>query len=195
MMGLGAVARRARAAGGVDVHALDALCDQTRRTLVEAREAVVAMRTSTDALRPLAARLEETARRILEGTGVGAHVVSSGTPRPLPPEVDEQVVRVASEAITNARTHAACRAVEVTCAFGDHALTVRVRDDGRGFDPAAVETNGHYGLVGMRERAASIGATLAVTSAPGDGTEVVLVVSTAAGEWAQPGRAAALQER
>jgi signal transduction histidine kinase len=103
-------------------------------------------------------------------------VTPSGTPRPLSPEVEEQVVRVVAEATTNARKHAACRAVEVTCAYGGDELTVRVRDDGRGLDPARADANGHYGLVRMRERADAIGARLSVESAPGRGTTVRLEV-------------------
>jgi signal transduction histidine kinase len=178
MMSLSAIAWRARAPGGVDPEALDVLCDQTHRTLVEAREAVVAMRASTDALLPLHRRLGDTAGRIFTGTGVDVRVTPSGTPRPLPPEVDEQVVRVAAEAMTNARAHAACRVVEVTCDYGRRGLVVRVRDDGRGFDPAVACADGHYGLVGMRERADAIGARLAVESAPGAGTTVRLEVPT-----------------
>jgi signal transduction histidine kinase len=174
MMGLGAVAKRARAPGGVDPRELDELCDETRRTLVEARDAVVAMRTSTDARRPLDARLGDAARRIFRGTAIDVRVIPSGAPRPLPPDLDEQVMRVASEAMTNARTHADCRAVEVTCAYGRGGLVVGVRDDGRGFDPAVATANGHYGVRGMRERAAAIGAQLAVDSAPGRGTTVRL---------------------
>ena len=188
MMGLGAVARRERAP---DARALEALYDQTRRTLVEARQAVVAMRTSTDALPPLETRLREAAGRIFASTGIDARVVPSGTPRPLPPDVDEQVLRVATEAMTNARAHAACRVVEVTCAYGPRELTLRVRDDGRGFDPAVAGANGHYGLVGMRERAAAIGARLTVRSAPGAGTEVALVVPAAEGRrrwWSRSAR-------
>jgi nitrate/nitrite-specific signal transduction histidine kinase len=56
-----------------------------------------------------------------------------------------------------------------------------VRDDGRGFDPSQASPTGHWGLIGMRERAASIGATLTVTSAPGAGTEVVLVLPEPSG--------------
>jgi signal transduction histidine kinase len=78
--------------------------------------------------------------------------------------------------MVNARTHAACDAVEVTCGADRRALTVRVHDNGRGFDPAAAAANGHYGLVGMRERAAAIGARLTIASGAGRGTEVRLVV-------------------
>ena len=176
----------ARAPGGVDPQALDTLCDQTRRTLVEAREAVVGMRTSTDPLRPLAERLKEAAARIFGGTGIDVTVTLSGTPRPLGPEADEQVMRIATEAMTNARKHADCRTIEVTCDYGDGELTVRVRDDGRGFEPAVAGANGHYGLMGMRERASAIGATLTVTSAPGQGTEVALAVPAAESQRAWP---------
>ena len=191
MTGLGAAARRARAPGAVDAEALDTLYNQTRRMLVEAREAVVAMRTSTDALTPLTARLEGEADRIFRGAGTEVRVAASGTPRPLPPGVDAQVMRVAAEAMTNARAHADCRTVEVTCAYAPREFTLRVRDDGRGFDPAVAGVNGHYGLVGMRERAAAIGAGLTVTSAPGHGTEVALAVPADAGRRAAaPVRAA-----
>jgi signal transduction histidine kinase len=78
--------------------------------------------------------------------------------------------------MVNARAHAGCDAVEVTCRADRRALTLRVRDNGRGFDPADAAADGHYGLVGMRERAAAIGARLTVESAVGRGTEVRLVV-------------------
>jgi signal transduction histidine kinase len=63
-----------------------------------------------------------------------------------------------------------------TCTYTPRELRVRVRDDGRGFDPALTGAVGHWGLMGMRERAAAIGARLTVKSAPGRGTDVLLVV-------------------
>ena len=64
----------------------------------------------------------------------------------------------------------------VTCGYGRRALRVEVRDDGRGFDPTRAAADGHFGLVGMRERAAAVGARLTIESAPGRGTTVVLVI-------------------
>ncbi|MBC7841573.1 MAG: ATP-binding protein [Gemmatimonadaceae bacterium] len=86
--------------------------------------------------------------------------------------VDDQL----AEALTNARNHAACDTVLVTCAYGRRALRVEVRDDGRGFDAKQAGANGHFGLVGMRERAAAIGARVSIESTPGRGTTVVLVI-------------------
>ncbi len=88
------------------------------------------------------------------------------------PAVEAEALGVAGEALANARAHAACRTVRVTRAYGRRALRVEVRDDGRGFDPALAAATGHFGLVGLRERAGALGARLTVESAPGRGTAV-----------------------
>jgi signal transduction histidine kinase len=175
-MRLDAVAMRARSSSSVDVAALDQLREQARLTLTEAREAVVGMRASGDALVPLSARLANAARRVFAETDVDVRLVVTGPQRRHGQALEEEVLRIAMEAMTNARDHAHGRTVTVTCAYGERELCVRVRDDGRGFDPARAMANGHFGMAGMRERAASIGARLTVTSAPGRGTDVLLVV-------------------
>ena len=78
--------------------------------------------------------------------------------------------------MTNARRHSGCRTVWLACAYDSRELCIGVRDDGRGFDPSQASPMGHWGLVGMRERASAIGARLTITSAPGAGTEVILVL-------------------
>jgi len=97
--------------------------------------------------------------------------------------VEAEILGIATEAMANARQHAGCQTVTVTCSYAPRALQVRVRDDGRGFDPAQATPTGHWGLVGMRERATSIGARLSVTSSATAGTEVVLVVPGGPGRW------------
>jgi signal transduction histidine kinase len=150
--------------------------DQARRALDDARRAVVGLRTEPDAPAPLEARLADAAQRIFARTDVAARVdVTSALP-PLAPAVDEAVYRIVTEAMVNARTHAGCTTVVVTCGAAGHDLALGVRDDGRGFDPTAAAADGHYGLVGMRERAATIGARLTIESAAGRGSEVRLVV-------------------
>src|SRR3712207_2898815 len=99
--------------------------------------------------------------------GIGATVEHTGSPRPCLPAVEAEIVSIATEAMSNARQHADCRTVRVTCSYGARELRVRVRDDGRGFDAAGVPPEGHWGLTGMRERAASIGARLEIQSASG----------------------------
>jgi signal transduction histidine kinase len=94
----------------------------------------------------------------------------------LPEFVAGNLLLVAQEAIRNAVHHAGCRAIDVTVA-GDAAgrvIVLTVRDDGRGFVPAAAAgaEQGHFGLQVMRERVEGIGGTLTIDAAPGRGTAV-----------------------
>lgn len=84
----------------------------------------------------------------------------------------EALVRIVREAVSNAVRHGQAECVDISLSGTDGALNLRVSDDGLGFDPWVAETSGHYGLVSMRERAQSIGAVMAVRSAPGEGTTV-----------------------
>jgi two-component system sensor histidine kinase DegS len=81
------------------------------------------------------------------------------------------VYRIVQEAITNAFRHARATNVSIVLSLRDRALSAIVEDDGRGFDPDAVPA-GHYGLLGMRERAALAGGVLTLDSSPGRGTTV-----------------------
>jgi two-component system, NarL family, sensor histidine kinase UhpB len=92
---------------------------------------------------------------------------------PLTAEEDLVVYRVAQEALTNVLRHAGCDRAEMTLRVSDDALVLDVRDEGRGFDLAAVAANG---LAGMRERALLIGARLEVRSRAGHGTLVRLAL-------------------
>ena len=92
----------------------------------------------------------------------------------LPPQIQRDVVRIAQEAVTNALTHAAASAIDVSCSVGARGGMLEVRDDGRGFDPSGVDAGeaGRFGLLGMAERAARFAGTLQVDSGPGAGTRV-----------------------
>jgi signal transduction histidine kinase len=174
-MNLDAVAHGA-GTDGATAAVVAGLRDRVRHTLAETRRAVTAMRASGDELVPLIARLGDAAGHIFAGTDVAVQVTEAGLVRRYAPEVEAEVLRIATEALSNALKHAGCRAVVITCRYGRHGLAVWVRDDGRGFDPGAVPPDGHFGLAGMRERAAAIGARLTVESAPGRGTTVRLEV-------------------
>jgi signal transduction histidine kinase len=145
-----------------------ALMDATaRQNLAEAR-ALVAGGAPADLD---GASLPDALRRL--ATRQGASVEVTGAVRPLPPGPEVVALRTCQEALTNARRHAgAGAAVVIRLAYADAALTVRVEDDGIGFDPAAVR--GGYGLAGLRARAAEVGGTASVRSAPGDGTTVTV---------------------
>ncbi len=100
-----------------------------------------------------------------------------GSPINLLPEVQNEIVRIAREAITNAREHSHGSQAEVRLEYAD-TFSLSISDDGKGFDPAdRVDVlNGHYGLRGMRERAAHIGGELTISSSAASGTEVKLVL-------------------
>jgi two-component system sensor histidine kinase DegS len=89
--------------------------------------------------------------------------------------------QIAQEALNNALKHAHAREVQVHLRFGDTATCLQVQDDGVGFELAAVQTGGGLGLPGMKERVQKIGGRLNITSAPGQGTKVVVEVSTGGG--------------
>jgi signal transduction histidine kinase/ligand-binding sensor domain-containing protein len=170
---------RTLASGGSTTSVSDLLAtlgSQARQALAQTRESVAAMRTSPDG-QLLHEQLAGAAERIFSGTEILVHFTQTGTARPCPPTIAAEIVSIAGEAMTNARRHAACRTVWVTCDYEPAEVRVVVRDDGRGFDPSLAAPAGHWGLIGMRERAASVGARLTVTSAPGAGTQVILVLA------------------
>ena len=171
-------ATRAAGASGVAAAVVAAIRDQAGHALVNARRAVVDMRAPGDGGRPVSEQVAESARRTFAGTDVDARVEHTGHVRRYAPAVEAEALRIAGEALANARTHARCRTVRVACGYGRRELRLEVRDDGRGFDPTRAAPNGHFGLVGLRERAGALGARLTVESAPGRGTAVRVVIPT-----------------
>lgn len=108
-------------------------------------------------------------------TGVTCRLNLTGEERRLPPKLEEALYRIVQEALTNVRRHAEAKVVEVALDIRADRLRLRIRDDGRGFDPNApppTEGPRRLGVVGMQERAASVGGVLSVRSQPGGGTEV-----------------------
>jgi signal transduction histidine kinase len=100
--------------------------------------------------------------------------VSGGGPRRFDPHVESAIYRLVQEALSNAAKHADATRVSVRVTVRDAKVEVVVRDDGRGFDTDA--STAGFGLLGMRERVALVGGTLAVTSRPGEGTEIQVVL-------------------
>ncbi len=108
--------------------------------------------------------------------GVEARFQADALDYRLPPQYEVTLYRIAQEALTNAAKYADARAVEVAFRHENGRLTLRIADDGRGFDPGAVGTDGreHLGLLGMHERVSLIGGQLELDTAPGRGTRVML---------------------
>ncbi len=150
--------------------------EMVRHSLGEARRTVMNLRSQALGNGDLANAWNETARQIMGDQPVDFQVQISGVARPLPPRIENDVLRIGQEAITNALRHASAQKIHVTLEYHSSRLVLRVADDGRGFSSGiGPKTNGtHFGLLGMRERARQIKAQLHVKSRTGEGTEVIL---------------------
>ena len=156
---------------------LDQTRDYVRHGLADARQSIWALRTQDANETTLPVRL----RRMAEAAGgdrLTARFSLFGAYRPLPAETESELMRVAQEAIHNVKKHAGADQLWVQLEYRPELVTLEVRDDGRGgaLERAAAASAGHFGLTGMRERAAAIGGTLEVSSARGEGTTIRLNV-------------------
>lgn len=152
---------------------------QVEEYIREARQSIWDLRSPTLQSQDLAAALREAGERATVNTGVGFTLDVRGTARRLPARVEEQLLRIGQEAVVNAVRHAHAGRVSVEIGFEPSQLVLHVQDDGRGFDPDRVtssNSNGHYGLTSMRERAEQVGGHLRVTTAPGRGTHIEATV-------------------
>jgi signal transduction histidine kinase len=152
---------------------LDALHDVVRGVVGELRETLYQLRADvTDSM-----ELEKVARtylqRFQDRTGIACTLTARVRGRRLPIQVEQEVWRILQEALTNVERHADARRVWVTWTVSAERAWLEVRDDGRGFRVAAVPAE-RYGLVGMRERAAAVGAHLTLDSEPGFGTRILV---------------------
>lgn len=163
------------------VSALDEADGQRRRDdlediLVLADATLERLRDISILLRPpqldalgLEAALRWHAERMLRNVGIAAELDIDALPRRPDPEVEQACFRIAQEALTNAMRHAGAARVELRLRDAGDGLRLRVRDDGRGFSPAAARG---LGLVIMRERAHGTGGRVDVASTPGAGTHI-----------------------
>jgi len=146
--------------------------------LAEARRSIWELRANT-AADSLPTRLGKVVERY-SGAATDVQLGIGGMYRELGERVEGEVLRVAQEALSNVERHAGAVTVRVRLEYGEDMLTLSIVDDGRGFEvEAAARLAGHFGLQGMRERAAVSGGALTLTSAPGDGTTVLLRVPMA----------------
>jgi len=150
---------------------LDRALALSRSGLDEARTSMRQLRTAGE--RPLAEAVDSLAHAFTAESGIRVHVRFSGTAR-LARHEEDNLFRIAAEALTNVRKHAHATDVELSLIANRRRLRLEVADNGRGFNPRA-RTAG-FGLVGMRERARGMGGRLRIVSAPGRGTRILLTM-------------------
>ena len=168
---------------------LDELDEGLRECIGDVRELLVHFRTRTN-LDDIEGALRLTLQKFEHQTGVPTTLHVAGEGLPLPADVQMQVLHVLQEALSNVRKHAQASAVTLELHKGAR-WCFEVRDNGCGFDPHTLQQEVHVGLKIMRERAARVGATVDLRSAPGAGTAVRLELPphpvTAQGEPAPAG--------
>ncbi|NBF00064.1 sensor histidine kinase [Nonomuraea sp. KC401] len=152
-----------------------------------ARESLSEARRSVHALRPeplRSARLSEALAGVAERWSalheIPVQVTTTGTARPIRPEAETALLRIAQEALANVAKHARATRVGVTLSYLEHEAALDVRDDGGGFDPAGLggatgdprADRGGFGLIAMRQRIESVSGSLQIESEPGTGTGI-----------------------
>ncbi len=153
-------------------HQLSRLRQQVEFYIREARQSIRDLRSPVLQTRDLVSALRDTGARLTAGRADFEYHVTGRTRR-VPVKVEEHLLRIAQEAISNAIRHAAPRVVTVNLAYADDSLALRVADDGTGFNvQRSDQLDDHWGITSMTERAAQVEAQFRLTSVPGCGTVV-----------------------
>ncbi|MDQ1403186.1 MAG: hypothetical protein QOG03_1502 [Actinomycetota bacterium] len=150
---------------------LQSLRQDVRKVVSEVRETLYDLRTDVSDSQDLVATLEAFLARVRDRTGVEI-VLRHSSMRRLPLPQEREMWRIAQEAVTNAERHAQPHTISVVWQCDEQGAVLEVADDGAGLRPRSAPRMDSYGMLGMRERADSIGATLQVQSTPGQGTKV-----------------------
>jgi len=164
-------AEQAKHAPGEWQRHIDQARTLARESLTEARRSVRALRPEQLDDVPLPDAVAGLAHSWAQRNAVAVRVETTGDCRPLTPDIEATLFRVAQEALTNVAKHAQSSKVWLTLSYLDDVALLDIRDDGVGFDPGTHRPNG-YGLDGMRQRLARVNGTLEVESAPGEGTAI-----------------------
>jgi signal transduction histidine kinase len=149
-----------------------------RDAVEDSRGAVSKLRNQDEGTEGLAMAFSSIPEQLKSETRARFRVLVKGETFPLRPLVSDEIYRIGKEAIVNAFRHSNAGEIEVEIDYGKRWLGVAVRDNGVGIDPEVLKVGreGHFGLVGMRERAQRIGARLRVLTRAAEGTEVELVI-------------------
>jgi signal transduction histidine kinase len=161
---------RSMAHKGADRRTVRDIGDAASRALDESRRAIATLRRREDV--PFRELFEATALELehREGARLRYRIPSDFDPSAASRDALLGIVR---EAVTNAARHARASEIEIDLRHSDD-LRIRIRDNGMGFDPGA--PRGGFGLAGMRERARAVGGDLQLSSRPGTGTEIEVVL-------------------
>jgi len=143
-------------------------------SLQEARRSVMALSPRKPEGPDLLGSLRILSDRLLAGTGIRVELAQTGEPKPLSPRLEEELLRMAQEALTNALRHGKAGWVRVTVQHGGRQVRLRIEDDGRGFD--ASKGAAGYGLRSIRETLRKLRGHIDIDSGPGLGTRITITL-------------------
>jgi signal transduction histidine kinase len=153
---------------------LDLARRMAQYSLAEAKRSVIDLRAVEPANLDLESALATAANRCAAGNSVTVVTEIQEIPEKLAPDLKQNILRIVEEGVTNAVKHAGASTIRVDLGGGEGYLRLCIRDDGKGFEPARAHSvsEGHFGIVGMQERAERLGGAMTIWSRPGAGTEL-----------------------
>ncbi|MBA3823780.1 MAG: GAF domain-containing sensor histidine kinase [Ktedonobacterales bacterium] len=140
--------------------------EEARRSVLDLRAALLEGKSLAQAIRALARDWQAPPRLTVAITGAN---------QPLPPRIEVGIYRIVQEALTNTLRHAQATRVSIRLSIAPQMVRCSIIDDGIGFDPTLLPA-GHYGLIGLNERARLLGGTLRIASLPSTGTRLTVTV-------------------
>ena len=145
-----------------------------------ARRSVWALRPKTLEQSTLAVTLRQQVEKFSGDTGITARFFSDSKKHAMPVHVENALLRICQESLTNVQRHAGANQVDVSLVFGKDMVTMSVQDDGAGFDPETPREN-RFGLISMRERVRLLGGNLEIKSEKGGGTRLTFRIPLTGG--------------
>ncbi len=175
---LNTVAKLFQQEPGIASHHLGLARNMIRTSRVDLRRSIWNLRSRELEEFDLSRALLISGNLIADGVGIRVEVETKGPVRPLPEIVEENILRIGQEAITNTVKHSGADQVIVKLEFNTENVILEIKDNGNGFTPGNCvgPNDGHFGLLGMSERAKRVGGQILITSAPGRGTVICVQV-------------------
>jgi signal transduction histidine kinase len=159
-----------------------------RQSQLDTRHSVWGLRSRADEPFNLVNAITLNSRQAANGTDILIQIETLGEARPLSEIIEENLLRIAQEAVTNVVKHSGARAAKIQLRFSPQTVVLQVQDDGRGFAPenCAGPKDGHFGLLGIRERTERLGGQVSITSGPGMGTSLRIEIPVQASNDGSP---------
>ncbi len=160
-------------------HHLELACDLVAQSQADVRRSVWDLRSRALEQFDLPGALVTSGKQLTDGTNIHLEVTAKGRVRPLPETVEENLLRIAQEALTNVIKHSEATTASIELDYGPQTVAMQIKDNGRGFqsDQCAGPGEGHFGLLGISERAKRLGTEAVFESNPGAGTTLRVKVA------------------